>query len=662
MNLFRMFLWPACCLATLTLTSAMACAEDSAAKAATSATNAAQERVLKSLPFMDKQSFKDARRGFIAALPDNGRIMAHNGNPTWDLAPYAFLQNSKAPSTVNPSLWRQAQLIMQNGLFKVADRIYQVRTADLANMTIIEGDTGIIIVDPLTAMENAAAALKLYYAHRPHRPVSAVIYSHSHVDHYGGALGVVSQEDVAAGRVRVIAPTGFMHAVTAENIMAGNVMSRRATYMYGNLLPPSPTGHVSAGLGLKTPNGSSGLLPPTELVERSGQKLRIDGLTFEFLLTPQTEAPAEMHWYIEELNALSAAENCTHTQHNIYTPRGAKARDPLLWAKALDATITRWGDRATVLYSMHHWPVWGRANINKMLGQSRDLYRYINDRTLNLANKGYSMTEIAEMVTLPPELERVWALRGYYGTLNNNIKGTYIYYLGWFDGNPLRLHPLPPQQAGVKYLEFMGGADAVVAKARESYARGEYRWVAQVLDHVIAAQPSHKAARELAADALEQMGYQAESGPWRNFFLTGAQELRHGVKELPRPAASPQSLHALDMDMLLDSLAVRLDAAKAKGKRLALRLTLTDAPKGQEQHSVWVGNSVLNHRAGLTAEKPDASLSMTRATLDALLLGQLRLSDAIKDGRVSLRGKASAFTDLLGMLETFPFWFGIVSR
>ena len=407
-------------------------------KPATEHTRAAHAAMSKEVDFADRQDFQDAQRGFLAPLPDRGRILDANGRETWNLAPYDFLapamsrdfppsviMPTQAPDTVNPSLWRQSQLVLRDGLYKVVDRLYQIRNADLSNMTIIEGDSGIIVVDPLISAENAAAALKLYYAHRPHKPVVAVIYSHSHVDHYGGVHGVVDEKDVAAGKVRIIAPKGFMEAAVAENVLAGNAMSRRAQYMYGSLLPPSPRGHVGAGLGLATSRGTSGLLEPTRLIEKDGETLQLDGLTFIFQMAPNTEAPAEMHWYIPELKALTAAENCTHTMHNLYTLRGAKARDPLYWSRALDESLQRWGGEAEVLYGMHHWPVWGAERVRTELGLMRDLYRYINDQTLHLANKGQTMLEIAETLRLPPELQRVFSLRGYYGSLNHNAKAVY---------------------------------------------------------------------------------------------------------------------------------------------------------------------------------------------------------------------------------------------
>lgn len=492
-------------------------------KPASPFTLAANTAGQKGLDFSDKRDFEEATRGRIAPLADGGVIQDATGRAVWDPTRFAFLDPANpAPDTVNPSLWRQSCLVMIGGLFKVTDRLYQVRNADLSNMTIYEGDTGIIIADPLVSAETARAALELYYAHRPRKPVLAVIYSHSHVDHYGGVRGVIDEQDVKAGNVAVIAPVGFMEAAVSENLYAGTAMGRRANFMYGNFLDPSPTGCIGAGLGLTCSEGTVTLIAPTQCITQTGQTLNLDGLHFEFMLAPETEAPAEMHWYIQELKALTAAENCVHTLHNTYTLRGAKIRDPLAWSKCLDATLARWGEQAEVMYGMHHWPVWGKERIAEVLGLSRDAYRFINDQTLRLANAGYGPDDIANMLAFPETIHRFWAVRGYYGTLYHNAKATYVKYLGWFNGNPAQLHPLSPVEAARKYVAYMGGAQAVLRLAKEDFAKGEYRWVAEVVSRVVFADPANAEARELEADALEQMGYQAESGPWRNFYLSGA--------------------------------------------------------------------------------------------------------------------------------------------
>jgi alkyl sulfatase BDS1-like metallo-beta-lactamase superfamily hydrolase len=629
-------------------------------KQATEATKAHNAKLLELLPFANKQDVKDATRGFIAPLPNNGVINNDKGQPVWDMRNFQFiLDQEKAPDTVNPSLWRQSRLVMQGGLFKVVDGLYQVRNADLSNLTIYEGKTGIILADPLVSAETAKAALELYYQHRPRKPVVAVVFSHSHVDHYGGVRGVVSEKDVKAGKVKIIAPVGFLEAAVAENVLAGTAMSRRATYMYGNLLPPSPVGQVGAGLGTTTSNGTITLIPPTDIVTKTGQKMKIDGLDFEFLLAPDTEAPAEMHWYIEQFKAVTAAENCCHTLHNTYSLRGAKIRDPLAWSKYLNETLDMWGGKSEVMYGMHHWPVWGNAQVKEMIRMARDGYRYINDQTLRMANHGYTQNEIAEALTFPKELEQHWAMRGYYGSLYHNVKATYVKYLGWFDGNPAHLHVLPPEEAAKKYVEFMGGENAIMEKARKAYDQGEYRWVAEVMNHVVFANPDNKAARELIADAEEQMGYQAESGPWRNFYLTGAKELRDGVMKLPAPnTASPDTVRSMSYDLFFDYLGMRLNGPKAAGKKITLNLVFPDT---QDKYVLALENGALNHTAKAQIKDADATVTMTRTVLNNIVLGETTLDKAITDDKVTVQGSKESLAELVSMLDTFEFWFNIVT-
>ena len=470
---------------------------DDPRKDATAITREANAAVIEQLPFEDKRDFEEAMRGFIAPLAD-GPVLKENGDWVFDPHRLNFIgEDSTAPDTVNPSLWRQGALVAKGGLFKVVDRLYQVRNLDVSNLTIIEGDTGLIVVDPLISAETAKAAMDLYFEHRPKKPVIAVIHSHSHVDHYGGVRGVVDEEDVLAGRTKIIAPEGFLEAAVAENVMAGTVMTRRAMFQFGGLLAADPKGTVGVGLGSGVSLGTVTLLTPTDDITEAGQRMVIDGLTFEFMPTPDTEAPAEMHWYIEELKAVTAAENCTHTLHNTYAIRGAQIRDPQAWSHYLNETIDRWCADAEVMYGMHHWPVWGRERVVEMLSKGRDAYRYINDETLRLANLGHVPEEIGEMVRLPESLANHWALREYYGTINHNVKATYAKYLGAYDGNPSHLHMLPPVEGGTKYVEFMGGADEVIRKARESFEAGEYRWVAEVMNHVVFADPGNQEAREL---------------------------------------------------------------------------------------------------------------------------------------------------------------------
>jgi alkyl sulfatase BDS1-like metallo-beta-lactamase superfamily hydrolase len=632
----------------------------SESKGATESTKAANQKVVAHLPFSDRRDFEDAAQGLMAPLPNDGVIKDGDGQVVWDLSRFSFItDDAEAPDTVNPSLWRQSQLVIKGGLYKVVDRLYQVRSADLSNLTIVEGDTGLIVFDPLISVETAQAAMALYFEHRPRKPVVAVVHSHSHVDHYGGVRGVVSEEDVTSGKTMIIAPAGFLQAAVAENVFAGNTMSRRASYMYGNLLAPDPKGQVGAGLGITTSSGTVSLIPPTHEITETGQRMNIDGLDFEFQLAPDTEAPAEMHWYIEQLRAVCAAENCCHTLHNTYTLRGAPIRDPQAWSKYLNELIDRWGHKTDLMYGMHHWPVWGTDRVIEMLIKARDGYRYINDQTLRLANHGFTPVEIAEQVEFPPELANHWAMRPYYGSVNHNVKATYSKYLGWFDGNPANLHTHPPEYAAKKYVAMMGGADKVVEAARVSYDDGDYRWVAEVVKHVVFADPDHQGGRELLADAFEQLGYQSETGPWRNFYLTGAKELRDGVMELPTPnTASPDSVRAMSLDTFLDYLGVRLNGPDAAGKKITVNIAFTDT---DDQVVLFLANAALNHSLGRQDPAADATLTMTRASLNDIILGASTFDQSISSGAIGLNGDASAVHELLGLLDTFEFWFNIVT-
>ncbi len=628
-------------------------------KAASEFTRQAQGRVLETLPFEDERDFEEASRGFIAPLPE-GHVLKPNGDFVFDPARLDFAKGrEQAPDTVNPSLWRQARLVAEGGLFKVCERIYQVRGYDISNLTVIEGDSGIIVVDPLISAETARAALDLYFEHRPKKPVVAVIHSHSHVDHYGGVRGVVAEEDVIAGRVKVVAPEGFLEAAVSENVMAGTAMTRRAMYQFGALLAPDDQGSVGTGLGPGVSLGTVTLIRPTDEITENNSRMVIDGLAFDFMLTPDTEAPAEMHWYIEELKALTAAENCVHTLHNTYPIRGAQVRDPQAWSMYLNETIERWGGEAEVMYGMHHWPSWGRERIVEMLSKGRDAYRYINDQTLRLANHGYTPIEIAEKVRLPESLERHWAVRDYYGTVSHNVKATYTRYLGWFDGNPANLDPLTPVAAAKKYVEYMGGAGQVTERARECFERGEYRWVAQVMKHVVFADPADRAARELTADAMEQLGYQAESSTWRNAYLTGAQELRFGSPVLPEmvDTASPETIHALTLGMIFNYLAVRLDGPEAAGREITVNFVLPDT-----NQTAWLRleNGALSHSVGRTVADPDATVTIDREVLDGIVSAQVDLEEAIGSGTVKVEPDPGPLVEIVGLLDSFSPWFAVI--
>src|SRR5262245_55562404 len=535
-------------------------------------TAALNRTVLESLPFADTQDFADARRGLLAALPEL-EIKNDQGRVVWSLRDYAFLADEQAPPTVNPSLWRQARLNMHHGLFQVSDRIFQIRGFDISNMTLIEGDRGVIVIDPLISTEVARAGLALYRQVRGDRPVTAVVYSHSHTDHHGGVRGIVDEADVSARRVPIWAPDRFMEEIVSENVLAGTAMIRRAQFQFGATLPKGPRGQVDAGLGKVTSRGTVTLIPPTRIIEKPIEEHRIDGIDFVFQLTPETEAPAEMHMFHPGLRALNLAENATHNLHNTYPIRGAQARDANAWAKYLNVALDRFGRDADVAFAQHHWPVWGNRRVLDFLARQRDLYKYLHDQTVRLMNHGWKAVEIAERLTLPKSLAGTWHVRGYYGTLSHNAKAVYQRYLGWYDANPANLNPLPPMERGRKYVEYMGGADAVIARARADFDRGEYRFVAEAMSHIVFADPSNKAARQLGADALEQLGYAAESATWRNAYLLGALELRQGLAATAaRAPVSPDVLRAMSLEHVFDLLGVRLNGEKAEGRRIVLNL------------------------------------------------------------------------------------------
>lgn len=628
-------------------------------KPATDATKAANAKLLETLPFEDKTSFENAHRGFIAPLSEDVIKNAKDA-VVWDPAKFDFIaEDVAAPDTVNPSLWRQSQLTNIGGLFEVTEGVYQIRNIDLSNMTIIEGDEGITIIDPLLSAETAKAALELYNENRGEKPVKAVIYSHSHADHFGGVRGVVDEADVKSGKVKIYAPEGFMDHAIAENVLAGNAMARRAAFQFGNLLPANPQGQVGAGLGTTTASGAVTLIPPTDYISETGHQETIDGHEYVFVMAHGSEAPSEFIFYMPELKLLNMAETAAHMLHNTYTLRGAKIRDPLAWSKYLNDVINRWGGEVEIVYNQHHWPVWGNEASVKHLKLQRDMYRFIHDETLRLANHGYTMTEIAEMIDVPDQIEQSFSNRGYYGTFSHNVKATYVLYLGWFGGNPATLNPLPPVETATRYVEAMGGADAVIEKAQAAFDNGEYRWASQLIDNVVFADPDNQAAKNLQADSFEQMGYQAESGVWRNFYLAGAQELRNGVAELPVPSSvTPDTLRAMNLDLYFDYMAVRLNHPKADGKEITLNFVFPDV---DEKYMLELQNGVLNHSAGVQAENADLTVTLDRSTLDAITLQQTTMQDAAKAGDVKFDGDPAKLQELMSMLDSFEFWFNVVT-
>lgn len=627
-----------------------------APKDAEPATIQANAAVLKELDFTNREDFEDAQRGLIAA-PADGIIKDTEGQVIWDLKSYDFLKQKEAPPTVNPSLWRIAQINMNAGLFKVVDRVYQARGFDLSNMTIVEGDKGIILIDPLISAETARAALDLYFRNRAKRPVVAVIYTHSHVDHFGGVKGVVDEADVKAGRVKILAPEHFLEAAISENVTAGTAMSRRACYWYGMLLPRGERGQVDAGLGKATSNGRVTLIPPTDTIARTGERRTIDGVEMVFQMSPDTEAPTEMTIYFPQFKVFDSAELACHTLHNILTLRGAQVRDAAKWSFYLDEAIALYGDRTDVLIAQHHWPRWGRESVVKFLKAQRDAYQYVHDQTLRLANEGYTMGEIGPMLKLPASLNSEWYLRGYYGTMNHDAKAVYQKYLGWYDMNPANLNPLPPEESAKKYVEYMGGAQTIIAKAREDFKKGEYRWVAQAVNNVVFADPNNEEARDLQADALEQLGYQCEAATWRNNYLMAAFELRNGVRG-GKSTANPDTVTAMTIPMLFDFMGVRLNGPRAEGKVIVLNWDFTDV---KETYALTLENSALTYMANQQAPGADATLTLARATLDAINLGRTTFEKEIAAGNIKIQGDGRKFGELMSLLDTFKGDFNIVT-
>jgi alkyl sulfatase BDS1-like metallo-beta-lactamase superfamily hydrolase len=615
------------------------------------------------LPFDNHTDFDEVQRGFIGGLP--GDVIVHDGKVVFDARKFAVRFDAPTPDTMNPSLWRICKLNGLSGLFKVVDGLYQVRNIDVANMTIMEGKTGLIVIDCTTSAIAANAALKLYYQYRPEKPVKAVILTHSHVDHFGGIGGVTTREAVDNGECRVIAPSGFTEEAVSENLYAGNAMFRRATYMYASYMPvgSGAAQTMGSGLGVYGVSDSPTLITPKnpeDWVTETGQKMVIDGIAFEFLMAPGSEAPAEMHFYTPELKALCTAENSVHTLHNFYTLRGAKTRDTARWVKYLNQTLDMWGDKAEVLYAPHHWPTWGNAAIVEHIENYRDAFKFIHDRSMHLANNGYTMPQIGDMVKLPEVLAKNWATRGYYGTVSHDARAVYNFYLGYFSANPAELNPLPPPEAAPRYVEMMGGANAILAKARIAYDAGEYRWVAQLLEHVVYAEPGSQEARDLQADAFEQLGYQAEAATWRNFYFVGAYELRNGIPNAPADVTDAAYLVPnITLELTCQYVGITLDSDKAAGQVIKINF---DVPGALEQRSLVLKNSVVNSRAKWDPN-PDVTLKGSAPDINAVLLsGDPKVAKAaLASGKITATGNADALLNLLGMTTKFDFWFPIVT-
>jgi alkyl sulfatase BDS1-like metallo-beta-lactamase superfamily hydrolase len=605
------------------------------------------------LPFHDTTDFENADRGFIAALSPCV-IKAADGRVVWDNDAYAFLGGT-APTSVHPSLWRQSTLAAKQGLYEVVPGIYQVRGLDISNITFVEGDSGVIVIDPLISTEVAAAALALYRTHRGgDRRVAAVIYTHSHADHFGGVLGVTSQADVDAGAVAVLAPDGFVEHAVQENVYAGPAMTRRATYMYGTLLPRGPKGQVGCGLGQAPSTGEVALIVPTLVIRETGEKHTIDGVEIEFQMAPGTEAPAEMHFHFPRYRALCMAENATHNLHNLLTLRGALVRDPHAWSGYLTEAIDTFADRADVVFASHHWPTWGRDSIVKFLSLQRDMYAYLHDQTLRLLNQGYTGVEIAEMFQMPPALDEAWHTHGYYGSVSHNVKAVYQRYMGWFDGNPGRLWPHPPEALAPRYVDAMGGIGRVVELAQAAFDSGDFRWAATLLDHAIFTDSDHAAARALYADTLEQLAYGAENATWRNFFMTGATELRTGNVGTAVQATSPTMLSQLKPEQIFDSLAIRVDGPRNWELDIATDITFADSAAN---YRLTLRNGVLVHRK---AEADPATATVTVKLDSKFRLLTVAMGDFTSPG-LEITGDQAALQAFLGALDAPDPSFNIVT-
>lgn len=617
------------------------------------------QAVYEELDFGDETDFADADRGFIATVPD-GTVHNADGKVVFSQAPYAFLDDPVAPMSVNPSLWRLARLNRRHGLYQVSNRIFQVRGLDLANLTFIEGENGVVVIDCGTVVESARAARALYFAHRPVKPIVAVIYSHSHVDHYGGVRGLVDEEEVRKGNCQIIAPAEFMSAAVSENLLAGVPMRRRAMFQFGGTLAPGVRSHVDSGLGRGGSRGGVSLIAPTLTITGSRERHRIEGVEIVFQLTPNAEAPAEMNFFFPGEKALNLAENACQVMHNLCPLRGARTRDALAWSKYLGEALEEFAPHCEVALAQHHWPVWGQERIAQYLGEQRDLYRYLHDQTLRLMSHGYTPREIAEELMMPNELSKRWHTRGYYGAVAHNVRAVYAHYMGPYDGNPFTLHPLPPAAGGARYVDYMGGSQALLTRARADYERGDFRWVVEVLNHLVFAEPSNREARELAADAMEQLGYQSESATWRNSYLLGARELRDGAPKssgASAPLVGPEVVAAVPFDMFLDVLAIRVNGPKAQDMSLRMDWVMSD---DGARRKVTLANGVLNHFDGSHGAAAQVTVTLGRAQLSTISRKGLSLADAFAQNLLSAQGDIDGFSRFLAVLDGFAPMFAIL--
>ncbi len=619
-------------------------------------TLAANAQFAKDLKLDDPQDFEDAKRGFIAK--PSGKITMADGTVLKDFDAYNFLAGP-APDTVNPSLWRHAQLNANYGLFKVTDGVYQLRGFDIANLTIIEGKTGWILVDPLTARETSAAALAFAREQLGNKPVSAVIITHAHADHFGGVLGVVTPQEVAERKIPVVAPAGFLEEATSENVLVGTGMARRSLYQFGRDLPRSAKGNVDTGLGKDVAYGAIGILPPNWLIYKPTQPMQIDGVDFVFHNVPSAECPAELTFSIPAKKLYDGAENLSQTMHNLLPVRGAKVRDALRWSNYMDQALEQTQD-AEIYIGSHNWPVWGKANIQKFITMHRDVYKYTHDQTVRLINAGYTIKEIPDMVKLPKSLESFFGARGYYGDLRHNVKAVYQFYMGNYDGNPANLNPLPPQESAKHYLELIGGSDKAVAAAQTAYDKGDYRWAAELLNHAVFGDPANKAAKELLAKTYDQMGYMAEAATWRNSYLAAAQELRNGP-----PAKGPSKATLMEMllqtpiERFLEAMAAGLNGPDAEGKNLKVNLVLTDL---KESYVLWIDNAVLHFKNAPPAADANATLTLTRDIFVKMIAGTAGVKDTLLSDDLKVSGSKIDLVRFFSLIDKAPGNFPIVTK
>ncbi|MBA6289814.1 alkyl/aryl-sulfatase [Colwellia sp. MB3u-4] len=627
-------------------------------KPASKYTLAHQAQLLKNLPFSDKLDFSLAEKGLIKR-PEKLIIKDTSGNVVWELGNYQFLLNNPNIDTVNPSLLRQAKLNMAYGLYQVTERIYQVRGYDLANITFIKGDSGWIIFDPLLTAATSRAALALVTEELGQFPVKAVVYSHAHADHFGGIKGVVSQAQVDSGAVEIIAPRGFMAHAIKENVLAGNAMTRRATYQYGNALAKGPKGQVDAAIGKGLSTGYIDLIAPTREILADEETIIVDGIEMVMQNTPGTESPAEMNTYFPQFKTLWLAENVTGTLHNIYTLRGAEVRDSQAWSKFINKVIYRFAQDSDIMFASHSWPRWGKEYIIEVLEKQRDMYGYLHDKTLNLANKGVTINEIHNQLAVPDVLAHQWYNRGYHGSYSHNVRGIINKYLGFYDANPATLNKLSPAQSSVKYIDLMGGAEKVLTQAQKAFDQGEYRWVAELLNHLVFAQPENQQAKNLQADTLEQLGYQAENAGWRNSYLAAAFELRHGIPTQAKATkAGPDIIKAMSSELIFDFLGVRLNTDKALAHQFKINFVFPDR---NEKFLVELSNAHLNNIENIQDKAADLTVTIDRKDLNLLLLKQQSFGQLVKSGKMQLDGNGKVFGQLLMMMDEFPFWFNIVT-